>query len=80
MSTGPGRFRRNREEADPEPTEAEATTDSTEEMVPAEEAEPTTAMGDCAICHQPIMSVQDYVTAAYGVVHSEGCAQQTLRK
>lgn len=81
MSTRP--FSRNREEAekDPEASSEEATADSADEtvMAPAEEAETTTAMGDCAICHQPVTSDQDYHVAAYGVVHSDPCSHQTHR-
>lgn len=82
MSTG-GFFRRSREDesapATAQPTEEQTITDSGDEtvMAPADEAAPTAAMGDCAICHQPVTSDQEYVQASYGLVHRDVCGQQT---
>ena len=77
-------FSGNREEEEPaaEASTEETTSDSADEtvgMVPADEAETTTAMGDCVICHLPVTSDQDYIQAAYGLVHSEPCSHQTHR-
>ena len=63
-------------------TETSAEVEEVEIPTKAESYEPTVAEPhavDCAICRQPIESGQEYVEAAYGLVHSSGCSSQTYR-